>query len=216
MAVALAILAALGCLWWIVVAVLAARMVRAVPRLESLDPPEPSPRPRVSLVVAACDEADTLPAAAETWLALDVDEIVVVDDRSKDDTPALVDALAARDPRVRAVCGLAPASEPFVGRRAFEPGELPFDRGCATLIVAAEEDVLVDLETSVRPLFERLGAPRALVGVRDSDHFHFCDGIPLLHGMHERNPRPGQPRPTRQWKPLVDSRARTNPSGVST
>lgn len=111
--------------------------------------------------------------------------------------------MARRDPRVRAVCGLAPASEPFVGRKAFEPGELPLDRGVPSLLVAAMDDVLVDLETSVHPLFERLAAPRALVGVADSDHFHFCDGIPLLHGMHEQNLRPQQPRPARPLAELV-------------
>jgi hypothetical protein len=107
-----------------------------------------------------------------------------------------------RDPRVRAVCGLAPASEPFVGRKAFEPDELPFEGERPTLIVAAIDDVLVDLETSVRPLFDRLRSPRALVGVRDSDHFHFCDGIELLHGLHENNPRENQPRPTRPFAQL--------------
>jgi predicted dienelactone hydrolase len=112
--------------------------------------------------------------------------------------------MPGRDPRVRAVCGLAPASEPFVGRKAFEPDELPFGSDVATLLVAGIDDVLVDLETSVRPLFERLGAPRALVGIERADHFHFCDGIELLHGLHLNNRRPNQPRPT---KPYADQLA---------
>jgi predicted dienelactone hydrolase len=107
--------------------------------------------------------------------------------------------MPARDPRVRAVCGLAPASEPFVGRKAFEPGELPLAPDVASLLIAGIDDVLVDLETSVWPLFERLGAPRALVGIERADHFHFCDGVELLHGMHWRNPRPNQPRPTKPY-----------------
>lgn len=107
--------------------------------------------------------------------------------------------LPGRDTRVRAVCGLAPASEPFVGRKAFEPGELPFGGDVATLLIAGVDDVLVDLETSVRPLFGRLSAPRALVGIERADHFHFCDGVELLHGMHVANPRPNQPRPTRPY-----------------
>ncbi|MGH0035131.1 MAG: alpha/beta hydrolase family protein [Myxococcota bacterium] len=106
--------------------------------------------------------------------------------------------------RVRAVCGLAPASEPFVGRKAFEPGELPFRGAQPVLLVAGIEDVLVDLETSVRPLFDRMAGPRALVGLRDADHFHFCDGIELLHGMHWQSPRPDQPRPTRPFGEVLD------------
>ncbi len=102
--------------------------------------------------------------------------------------------------RVRAVCGLAPASEAFVGRRAFEPDELPLHDSIPALIVAGIDDVLVDLETSVQPLFDRLAAPRSLVGIEAADHFHFCDGIELLHSMHESNPRENQPRPTKPYE----------------
>jgi predicted dienelactone hydrolase len=111
--------------------------------------------------------------------------------------------LVGLEPRVRAVCGLAAASEPFVGRKAFAEGELPFDPPRPVLLVSGVDDVLVDLATSTAPLFARLAAPRALVGVRGADHFHFCDGIELLHGMHERNPRPAQPRPTRAGAELL-------------
>lgn len=101
------------------------------------------------------------------------------------------------DRRVRAVCGLAPASEPFVGRKAFEPGELPL--ATPSLLVAGADDCLVDLDTSVRPLHARLGAPRRLVVVEGADHFHFCDGVPLLHGLHVRNRRPLQTRVARPY-----------------
>ncbi len=111
--------------------------------------------------------------------------------------------LPRRDARIRAVCGLAPASEPFVGRKAFEPGELPFREAVPTLLVSALADVLVDVDSSVWPLFERLGEPRALVGLKRADHFHFCDGLPLLHGLHERNPRAGQTRLTLRYAELL-------------
>jgi hypothetical protein len=105
--------------------------------------------------------------------------------------------LPARDARVKALCGLAPASEPFVGRKAFEPDELPFDPPRPVLLVAALDDVLVDLEESILPLFERMVDPKALVGIADCDHFHFCDGVALLHGLHVSNSRPKQTRPAR-------------------
>jgi len=107
------------------------------------------------------------------------------------------------DARVRAVCGLAPASEPFVGRRAFEPGELPLERDVPALLVAGLDDVLVEWDGSVLPLFERLAAPRGLVGIERTDHFHFCDGVEPLHGMHERTVRPRQTRPTRPYAELL-------------
>jgi len=105
------------------------------------------------------------------------------------------------DARVRAVCGLAPAAEPFVGRKAFEPGELPLP--VPALLVAAADDVLVDVDTSVRSLHARLAPPSALVVVERADHFHFCDGIDLLHGMHVKNPRAGATRPTLPGEALL-------------
>lgn len=99
--------------------------------------------------------------------------------------------------RVKAICCLAPASEPFVGRKAFDPEELPLSPNIESLILAAQDDVLVDLETSIRPLHDRLGQNAKLEIIERSDHFHFCDGIEMLHTMHENTPRENQPRPTR-------------------
>jgi dienelactone hydrolase len=104
------------------------------------------------------------------------------------------------DARVRAVCGLAPASEPFVGRRAFDEDELPL--AVPSLVIAGEDDCLVDIDGSIRPLVARLAPPHRLVVARDVDHFHFCDGIALLHGMHEKNVRPLQ---TRLAKPYSET-----------
>jgi pimeloyl-ACP methyl ester carboxylesterase len=114
--------------------------------------------------------------------------------------------LPALDERVRAVCSLAPASEAFVGRNAFSPGELPLRGDVHALVIAARDDVLVDLETSVLPLFERLGPKASLEILDDADHFHFCDGIELLHRLHESHPREAQPRPTRPWRELRGER----------
>ncbi len=114
--------------------------------------------------------------------------------------------LPALDRRIRAVCALAPVSEPFVGRRAFEPQELPLPAEVHTLVIAARDDVLVDLETSLLPLFGRLGPGASLEILDDTDHFHFCDGIELLHRMHESNPRPGQRRSIRPYQELRGER----------
>jgi len=107
------------------------------------------------------------------------------------------------EPRVRAICALAPASEPFVGRNAFEVDELPLPEAISALVVAAQDDVLVDLETSIRPLHARLGARARLEVIERADHFHFCDGIEMLHGIHLATPRKDQTRPTRPWSELI-------------
>jgi dienelactone hydrolase len=111
--------------------------------------------------------------------------------------------IPALENRTRAICCLAPASEPFVGRKAFEAHELPIPDSIETLVLAGRDDVLVDLDTSIRPLFDRLGPAAQLEILDGADHFHFCDGIELLHKMHENNPRPNQLHPTRALSELT-------------
>lgn len=68
------------------------------------EPPSGAPAwPRLSVVVAARDEADHVERAMRTLLALDYPdlEIVAVDDRSGDGTGAILDRLAAESPRLR-------------------------------------------------------------------------------------------------------------------
>jgi dienelactone hydrolase len=114
--------------------------------------------------------------------------------------------IPALDSRVAAVCGLAPASEPFVGRKAFDPGELPLHEKISSLVLAARDDVLVDLDTSIRPLSDRLGPDSELEIIDRADHFHFCDGLEMLHRMHENTPRENQLNPTRPIAELRDER----------
>jgi dienelactone hydrolase len=112
----------------------------------------------------------------------------------------------ALEPRVAAVCCLAPASEPFVGRKAFAAGELPLPARTDSLVLAARNDVLVDLDTSIQPLCDRLGPDSQLEIIDRADHYHFCDGIEILHKLHENNPRDNQIHPTRPFGELRDER----------
>lgn len=78
---------------------------RHLVRLADLTPPAPGRWPRVSVIVPALNEADTLEAALGTLLAETYPdlEIVLVNDRSTDGTDRIVDELARRDPRITPV-----------------------------------------------------------------------------------------------------------------
>ena len=94
----------LGLLYWLRTAWGVVRL-RSLPDLDALTPPAPARRPKLSVVIAACNEADKIAPAVETLLAADYPnlEIVLVDDRSTDATGEIVDQLATRNSRVTAL-----------------------------------------------------------------------------------------------------------------
>lgn len=81
------------------------RIARNAVRLRGLagqHPPEPAEWPSVSVLVPACNEAATLEPAMRSLLAQDYPHlsVILVNDRSSDGTGAVVDRIAAGDPRV--------------------------------------------------------------------------------------------------------------------
>jgi cellulose synthase/poly-beta-1,6-N-acetylglucosamine synthase-like glycosyltransferase len=66
-------------------------------------PEEMENLPRLSILVPACNEGDTVERAMRSLLALDYPdlEIIAIDDRSTDETGAILDRLAATDARLR-------------------------------------------------------------------------------------------------------------------
>ena len=84
-----------GLAYWLYNLVAAIRVVRTVPCLASLTPRDDGRWPRVSHIVPACNEADQLCTAVTSRLdeGYPDAEFLLVNDRSTDDTRALVDRL---------------------------------------------------------------------------------------------------------------------------
>jgi cellulose synthase/poly-beta-1,6-N-acetylglucosamine synthase-like glycosyltransferase len=102
-----AITALAGCaaLGWIAVFTEAAVGLPSMPNLAEVEPLAGANCPRVSILFAARDEAEKLPAALATLLALDYPnyEVIAVNDRSDDTTQQILETAAAGDPRLKAV-----------------------------------------------------------------------------------------------------------------
>ncbi|HKW88558.1 MAG TPA: glycosyltransferase [Candidatus Acidoferrales bacterium] len=90
---------------WIFAGIAAGRGMSRLPRLSASPPAAGANLPRISILFAARDEAEKLPAAVASLLALDYPnlEIVAANDRSTDSTPQLLDDFARRDPRLRVI-----------------------------------------------------------------------------------------------------------------
>ena len=78
---------------------------QSVPQLRDTPPELDREWPKVSIVVAGRDEEAAIEAAMGSLMALDYPalEVVAVDDRSTDATPAILDRIAAAHPRLQVV-----------------------------------------------------------------------------------------------------------------
>lgn len=108
MKVAVIVVFSLSALYWVFQLYSLIRSSVSMPRLSRLKdfPDEVLERyPSISVIITACDEADTIEAAVKSRLADDYPnlEFILVDDRSGDGTSEIVDRLAALDSRVKAV-----------------------------------------------------------------------------------------------------------------
>ncbi len=102
----------------------------------------PSPPPRVSIIVAARDEAPGLEAALASLLAQDYAdyEVIVVDDRSTDATPAILARAAARDKRLK-VLRIVELPAGWLGKNhALERGA---GESSGSILIFADADVVM-------------------------------------------------------------------------
>ncbi|HTQ63126.1 MAG TPA: glycosyltransferase [Candidatus Solibacter sp.] len=91
--------------FWILHGLRIANGARKLPWLRDFGPARDENCPSISLLFAARDEEEKLPAALATLAELDYPklEIIAVDDRSQDATGRILDEFAAAHPRFRAV-----------------------------------------------------------------------------------------------------------------
>ena len=96
-------------LGWLVQALQSGIGLRRIPHLEDTEPLAPEDCPSVSILVAARDEAKRLPRALGTLLAQDHPdfEVIVVDDRSTDDTGGILRRAQEQDERLQVEIGRA-------------------------------------------------------------------------------------------------------------
>ncbi len=92
-------------LGWLALGIRAAIGLRKLPNLGKIQPSLTGSFPHVSIVFAARDEAEKLPAALASMAALDYPnyDIIAADDRSADVTGKILDDFAAQNPRVTAM-----------------------------------------------------------------------------------------------------------------
>ena len=99
---------------------------------------------------------------------------------------------SGRDPRIRAALPLAPAG----GRAAVATSEdgsdffereldLGWEREVPTLFLVADNDSILPL-AGMRELIERTPEPKRALVLRNSDHFHFCDGVEQVHDLFKQ------------------------------
>jgi glycosyltransferase involved in cell wall biosynthesis len=93
-------------LLWIYGAIEAARGVPALASLRDAAPLSDAECPSISILFAARDEADKLPAALKTFLEVDYPryEVVAVNDRSEDATKQILERAAQDNPHMKVVC----------------------------------------------------------------------------------------------------------------
>ncbi|MFO7665526.1 MAG: glycosyltransferase family 2 protein [Desulfobacterales bacterium] len=81
------------------------RTARRIRIFEEEATPELKKWPKLSIIITACNEAKTIKPAINTLLEQDYPnfEVLLIDDRSTDGTGAIIDGIAAKDSRIKAV-----------------------------------------------------------------------------------------------------------------
>jgi glycosyltransferase involved in cell wall biosynthesis len=161
---------------WIASVIDLAIGVRTMPWLRDVAPLEDARCPSVSILFAGRDEAEKMPEAIKTMLALDYPhyEVIAVDDRSEDATGAILEAAARSDARLKRV-RVDSLPQGWLGKpHALEQA---YERSTGEWIVFTDADV------HFRP--DLLRRVIALAEVKNWDHLTLL-AAPKLHTFGER------------------------------
>jgi hypothetical protein len=129
------------------------RTYLVVPRLASVAPMPHDQGPRVSVVVAARNEARHIRAAVASLLAQDYHdlELIVAEDRSEDATGTILDGMAAKTPRL-AVIHIRELPAGWLGKNhALHAGAA---RATGTVLLFVDGDVVVERTAVSRAVAE--------------------------------------------------------------
>ena len=153
---------ALLALFWIVSTVVTYRGMASLPSLTAIAPFAGPALPRISILFAARDEAEKMPAALSSLLKLDYPnyEVVAVDDRSADATGRILDEFAVRDARLR-----------VIHVTELPPGWLGKPQALAKAYEKASGEWLVFTDADVQFEPDLLGRALAVVAQERADHF---------------------------------------------
>ena len=147
-----------------------------LPWIKEIEPAQDAACPSISLIFAARDEEEKLPAALATLAALDYPrlQIIGVDDRSQDATGRILDEFAAAHSRFRAVHVTELPSgwlgKPYALQKAFEAS-------------TGEWLLFTDADVRFRPDVLRRAA--ALAEARKLDHLTLVCNVEM-HGFWEK------------------------------
>ena len=105
MEIALLIYGVVFCCAWVAIYAYLMRSVTTLTLFHQQTFTEPKQWPRLSVIVPACNEAEHIEAAAKSLIEQDYPdlEIILVNDRSKDNTGEIIERLAATNPQVKTV-----------------------------------------------------------------------------------------------------------------
>ena len=137
---------------------------RSIRFLRDIPPALPARPPRVSVVIAARDEARGIEAALDSLLAQDYPdyEVIVVDDRSGDATPAILARMAARSARLT-VLRIDELPAGWLGKNyALECGARAAAGG---ILVFADADVVMRPDVLARAVSHALTARRDHIAI---------------------------------------------------
>ncbi len=162
MQILLTIYLAVAALLWAIQSVRAGLGMRRLPRIENFAPMAAELSPRISIIFAARDEAEKLPGAIQTLLALDYPdyEVIAVDDRSSDATGAILDEFAKRDSRLR-VIHISDLPPGWLGK--------PHALDCAYKLSTGTWLVFTDADVHFAP--DVLGRAMSIASQQELDHF---------------------------------------------